>query len=189
MLTITKPQQKKAKELAFLAIKTEFSEKANADDIKKIKELAKELDRISAGVFVTLKIDNELRGCIGFPTARPLGKAIIEAAKLSAFADPRFMPLTKDELKKIAIEISLLSQPEEIKTKNLDEIIANIIIGKHGLIVSDGIKSGLLLPQVALEFGFDALTFLQQTCLKAGLSSDSWLDERTKIYRFEGIWF
>ncbi|MEM4358195.1 MAG: AmmeMemoRadiSam system protein A [Candidatus Pacearchaeota archaeon] len=186
---LTKIEREKAKELALLAIKNELDPTKN--EIEKIKMLSKELDRYSAGVFVTLKIKEELRGCIGFPIVRPLGRSIIQAAKLAAFNDPRFMPLTKEELEKIKIEITLLSTPEEIKTKKIKELFESIQIGKHGLIVNNLRleQSGLLLPQVAIEHSFDALTFLQQTCLKAGLNKDAWQDKDTKIFRFEGEWF
>lgn len=180
-------EKEKVKELAKLAIEIEFKQDKNI--LKKISQLKKELNKLKAGVFVTLKYKGNLRGCIGFPYPNPLGEAIYKAAKLSAFSDPRFMPLTQDELNNILIEITILSPPEEIKTKDIKKLIKEIKIGKHGLIVSNGKNSGLLLPQVALEYNFDVLTFIEQTCLKAGLPSNAWLDKDTKIFKFEGFWF
>lgn len=182
-----KINKQKAKELAKLAIEVEF--KQNKDILEKIFQLKKELNKLKAGVFVTLKHKENLRGCIGFTTPNPLGEAIYKAAKLSAFADPRFMPLTQDELKDISIEITILSSPKEIKTKNIKKLIKEIKIGKHGLIISNGKNIGLLLPQVALEYNFDVLTFIEQTCLKAGLPRNAWLDKNTKIFKFKGFWF
>lgn len=140
------------------------------------------------GVFVTIKIRDELRGCIGF--AEPiyeLGKGIIEAARAAAFSDPRFPPIEKSELSKIKIEVSVLTSPEEIKVDKPGQYIEKIETGKDGLIVRQGEVSGLLLPQVAAERNWDAAEFLQQTCVKAGLPIDSWKESDTKIFKFQAI--
>jgi AmmeMemoRadiSam system protein A len=184
---LSENEKKRAKELALLSIKFEFEQDENM--LKKIKEIEDELNRYAAGVFVTLKINKQLRGCIGFPVKKPLGKAIKEAAKLSAFHDPRFFPLTKDELKDIEIEITLLSKPKEIKNKEIKNIIKEIEIGKHGLIIRSNYGSGLLLPQVALEYKLDQIGFIEATCIKSGLSKNAWLNKDVKVYKFEGIWF
>ena len=136
------------------------------------------------GVFVTLKKFGELRGCIGYvEPIKPLYELVQMAAYSAAFEDPRFPPLNKNELNFIKLEISMLGKPHQI------EDISEIEIGKHGLIIEKGFNRGLLLPQVATEYGWDVKEFLSHTCLKAGLSPDCWEDPNTKIYVFEGIVF
>ena len=188
---LTKEQKKKAKILAkyIIEIELEKNEDKINKKIKEIKEIEGELNKFEAGVFVTLKIDKKLRGCIGFVEKRPLGKAIKEAAKFSAFYDPRFNPLTKEEFENIKIEITLLSEPKEIKNKEIQNIIKEIEIGKHGLMIKSNEGSGLLLPQVAIQHNFNPIEFLEATCIKAGLSKNSWLKDDVKIFKFEGIWF
>ena len=120
------------------------------------------------GAFTTLHLRGRLRGCIGyvFPTDS-LYKTVADTARAAAFDDPRFEPVTRDEAPELKMEISVLSPPQPIRP---DEVM----IGKHGLIVSMGNRRGLLLPQVAVEWEWDRETFLAQTCLKAGLPSDAW---------------
>ena len=131
------------------------------------------------GAFVTLKKRSHLRGCIGYIEAkRPLYKTVGEMALAAALDDPRFTPLKLDELKNVTIEISVLSPLEEVK--NLDEIE----VGIHGLYITKGLHTGLLLPQVATEYDWDSLTFLQETCYKAGLQRGAWRDKDAKVYRF-----
>lgn len=127
--------------------------------------------RRPAGAFVTLTIDGELRGCIGtiFP-ASPLCEAVAGNARHAAFDDPRFPILTREELQGVEIEISVMGPV----TRVLDP--AEIEVGRDGLIFARGIRKGLLLPQVATEYGWDRETFLRHTCLKAGLPADSWRD-------------
>ncbi|HEX32851.1 MAG TPA: TIGR00296 family protein [Candidatus Aenigmarchaeota archaeon] len=133
------------------------------------------------GVFVTIKKNNKLRGCIGFPDAiYPLKEAIAKAARAAAFNDPRFPPLKEEELKDVEIEISILTPKEEIAPDP-----QNVTIGKHGLIVEYGLLSGLLLPQVAVEQGWDAEEFLNQVCIKAGMPPFAWKHMPIKLYRFE----
>ena len=127
------------------------------------------------GAFVTLHdINNCLRGCIGtFMANKPLYKTIREMAVQAAFHDPRFSPLEEDELKDIHIEISVLSPLREIG--NVDEIE----VGKHGIYIIKGIHCGTLLPQVAVEYRWDRNTFLEHTCMKAGLPPDEWKKDAT----------
>jgi len=148
--------------------------------------------RQKAGVFVTLNIypDGMLRGCIGHPYPdSPLIDALIDSAISACSRDPRFPPVGREELDRISVEVTVLTPPEQIKVKKPSEYADNIEIGKHGLIVRKGWYQGLLLPQVATEYGWDAEEFLSQTCHKAGLPLMAWLDEDTQVLRFEGIVF
>lgn len=141
------------------------------------------------GVFVTILSypEKELMGCIGFPySENPLARAVRDATIGSALNDMRFRNITSDDLDKIILEITVLSEPELIKVDNPSEYPKHVKIGKHGLIAELEPYKGLLLPQVAVDEGFDAETFLGQTCWKAGLSPDSWLSPEIKFYRFEG---
>jgi AmmeMemoRadiSam system protein A len=129
--------------------------------------------------FVTITINEELRGCIGTTDARePLGEAIKHCAVSAAFRDPRFPPLTKEEYPLIHLEISVLSPFQ--KVNHPDEVIA----GEHGVMITRGYYRGLLLPQVATEYGWDRDTFLSYTCRKAGLPQDAWKDPNTVIEIF-----
>lgn len=131
------------------------------------------------GAFVTLTKKGMLRGCIGYIQAiMPLEETIIEMAQAAAFRDPRFPPVTQDELDDLAIEISVLTPIQEIKDVN------EIVVGRHGLIIERSGYSGLLLPQVATEYSWDRDTFLAHTCQKAGLPPDAWKKEGTKIKIF-----
>ncbi|MBN1322659.1 MAG: TIGR00296 family protein [Methanotrichaceae archaeon] len=137
------------------------------------------------GVFVTLHEYGELRGCIGYPQpVMPLGKAIIDSAIQAGTGDPRFPKVVADEFDRLIVEVTILTEPQPflVEKRRLPD---EVRIGKHGLIVSRGIFSGLLLPQVATEWGFDSMDFLAQTCLKAGLPPDAWLDKETDVMFFE----
>lgn len=137
------------------------------------------------GVFVTLEKNGELRGCIGYPRAvLPLGRAIVDSAINAGTRDPRFPRVRPEELDEITVEVTVLTEPQVIDCdkRSLPE---RVQIGRHGLIVTRGMYSGLLLPQVATEYGFDSVDFLCQTCLKAGLPVDAWLDDDTVIECFE----
>ncbi len=145
-----------------------------------------------AGVFVTLETypKKQLRGCIGYPEpVMPLVEATIKAAGSAATSDPRFPPISPEDLDNLLMEISLLMPPELITVESPLEYQNLIEIGKHGLIVEKGYKRGLLLPQVPVDQGWSPLDFLSHTCMKAGLPPASWTEEDTKIYRFEGIVF
>ena len=132
-----------------------------------------------AGAFVTLNKDSMLRGCIGnFFSHEPLYKNIQNMAIAAAVEDPRFRHVTRGELIHLEIEISVLSELETVKS--LDEIE----VGKHGLYVTKGFYRGVLLPQVATEYGWDRDTFLGETCMKAGLPEDEWKKPGIKIEKF-----
>jgi len=121
------------------------------------------------GAFVTIHKKGDLRGCIGmFESNLPLYKTIANMATSAAFKDPRFSPLKEEELEAIDFEISVLSPLREIE--NMEEIE----VGKHGIYVTKGFSRGVLLPQVAIEHGWDRETFLSHTCMKAGLPRDEW---------------
>jgi uncharacterized protein len=130
------------------------------------------------GAFVTLKIDDDLRGCIGGLTSvKPLPETIAEMAVKSASSDPRFPPLSQSEFAHISIDISVMGPIREVQ--NIDEIV----IGRDGLIIEQGHRHGLLLPQVATEHNLGLHAFLSQTCLKAGLPPDAW-KHGAKILKF-----
>jgi AmmeMemoRadiSam system protein A len=131
------------------------------------------------GAFVTLKIEGRLRGCIGHITSsRALVETVKEVALSSAFEDPRFSPLRAEEWGRVRLEISVLSPFELISDVN------RIELGVHGIMIREGGHSGLLLPQVAAEQGWDRDTFLSHTCLKAGLPRDAWNRPQTRIEIF-----
>ncbi len=137
------------------------------------------------GVFVTLKKDGDLRGCIGFPEpVFPLKEAICKAAESAALKDPRFPPVKPHELDKITIELSILTLPQEM-TCNPEERPQKVRVGTDGLIVENPRGRGLLLPQVPEEFGWDATEFLRHTCLKAGLPENAWKEPETRIFTFQ----
>ncbi len=138
------------------------------------------------GVFVTLTEEGELRGCIGYPyPVLPLGEALHDAAVSAAVRDPRFMPVRENELAAIEFEVTILTPPE-LLTCSATERPKNIEVGRHGLIIKDRGMSGLLLPQVATEYGWDAEEFLMHTCIKAGTDRDAWKRDDTALYTFEG---
>jgi hypothetical protein len=137
------------------------------------------------GVFVTLHEDGDLRGCIGYPQPiMPLGKAIVDSAINAGYRDPRFPSVRLGELGRIEMEVTVLTKPEPF-TEPKEKLPQLVVIGRDGLIVSRGPFTGLLLPQVAPEWGFDSLEFLSQTCVKAGLPPDAWLDEDTEVQHFQ----
>jgi AmmeMemoRadiSam system protein A len=130
------------------------------------------------GVFVTLHVAGKLRGCIGvIQPKEPLGENIVRCAFSAALEDPRFPPMQPEELPKLEIEVSLLSLLERIQPQQIE-------IGKHGLLVEQGFRRGLLLPQVAVEHHLGREEFLSETCHKAGLPVDSWKAPDTRIYSF-----
>ena len=146
--------------------------------------------RFNAGVFVTINDKSGLRGCIGFPLAvKKLSDALIDAAISASTDDPRFPSIAQNELNDLVFEVTVLSDTEEISTNSLDEIINEIKIGRDGLIIEKNSQSGLLLPQVPVEYNWDVKDFLNHTCHKAGLPSDSWKDKTTKISKFQGVIF
>jgi len=146
------------------------------------------------GVFVTINSvqsgEKELRGCIGLPyPTTPLVEAVIESAISSATKDPRFYPLTPEELDSVVFEVSVLTPPQLVEVKNPREYPSKIKVGVDGLIIERGFHRGLLLPQVPVEWNWDEEEFLCQCCLKAGLPPDCWLMKGTKVYKFQAIIF
>ena len=136
------------------------------------------------GAFVTLHINGNLRGCIGnIVSETPLWKTVRNMAVESALRDPRFYPLTPQELDRVDIEISVLSPLKKIEDPE------EIEVGKHGLFIRKGFYQGLLLPQVATEYGWDRTQFLEQTCYKAGLNKNCYRESGTEIYIFSAIVF
>lgn len=138
------------------------------------------------GVFTTLtNVSGELRGCIGFPEpVYPLGEAVIRSAISAAVNDPRFPPVTKEEMNNIIVEVSLLSKPGAIAVKNRKDLPSMIKIGRDGLIAERNPYSGLLLPQVAVDEKMDQKAFLNAVCWKAGMEPDCWKDSDTFISSF-----
>ena len=131
------------------------------------------------GAFVTINKRGQLRGCIGYiQSYKPLYQTVEEMAAQAAFNDPRFDSVTERELPDLEIEISVLTPLKRIKG------VEEIEVGKHGILIEKGFYSGLLLPQVATEYGWDRKTFLEHTCLKAGLPTDAWKDEDVVISIF-----
>ncbi|GAB6187974.1 AmmeMemoRadiSam system protein B [Thermopirellula anaerolimosa] len=138
------------------------------------------------GIFVSLKRQSKLRACCGrLGEGIPLAKALSSAAELAAKHDLRFPPIQPAELQSLTIEVWLLWGLETIREKGEDRAGA-VEIGRHGLMISRGGSSGLLLPGVATEHGFDARTFLEQVCVKAGLPRNAWLEDNVDLKRFEG---
>lgn len=161
-------------EIARKSIENALANQANPE-ITSDSPLLKE----KRGAFVTLTKHGMLRGCIGYIYAiKPLYETIVEMAQAAAFRDPRFPAVTKEEVDDLNIEISVLTPLKEIDDIN------EIEVGKHGIIIERGGYSGLLLPQVATEYGWDRETFLEHTCNKAGLPTDAWKKEGTKIKIF-----
>lgn len=133
-----------------------------------------------AAAFVTLHRAGALRGCIGHLQANlPLARVVAQCAASAATEDPRFPPVLPDEISELDIELSVLGALEPVAT--IDEVV----IGRHGLLVEHGWNRGLLLPQVAIEWNWDANTFVEQTCQKAGLPRDGWPRGGARLFRFE----
>lgn len=121
------------------------------------------------GAFVTLKVDGQLRGCIGYPLPyKPLVETVAEMALAAATQDYRFPPIQEEELGRLKIEISVLTLPRPIQDA------LEVEVGRHGIIISKGSNRGLLLPQVPTEYGWDRETYLRHGCVKAGLDEDEW---------------
>lgn len=143
-----------------------------------------------SGVFVTLTDGGRLRGCIGHPTPdMRLCSAVVDSAVSAGTSDPRFSPVSPSELGRIAVEVTVLSEPVEIKAADPADRVRHVRVGRDGLIVRSARGSGLLLPQVATEYGWGPREFLERTCEKAGLGRDCWLDPSVAVERFEGTVF
>jgi AmmeMemoRadiSam system protein B/AmmeMemoRadiSam system protein A len=136
------------------------------------------------GAFVTLTIHGNLRGCIGYTAAfKPLYLTVRDVATYAALNDPRFHVVTKEELPQLEYEVSVLSPLRRVTD------VEQIKVGTHGLIMKNGDKEGLLLPQVPVEQHWDRATFLEETCRKAGMEPDCWRDENTDIFSFTAVVF
>jgi len=166
---------------------TEFL--SNGDRMKLESDLEEKFS-FNSGVFVTLNNPDGLRGCIGFPMPeKKLAHAIIEGAIAAATEDPRFPSVKTNELNDIVFEVTVLTPPVEIDVSDPMEYLEKIKVGRDGLIIRHSFSSGLLLPQVPVEYGWNVEEFLQHTCEKAGLARDTWKNESVKIEKFEGIIF
>lgn len=175
-IKLTEGEKKELLKIARLTLEYHFDKR----NINNIKTEEARLYELKLGCFVTLKKKEQLRGCIGTFVAREnLVENVKNMALASAFDDPRFDRLKKDELSEISIEISVLYPL--IKVRDISEIE----VGRDGLYIVYHHFSGVLLPQVATEYGWDRETFLSHTCLKAGLPMDSWKKLDLDIYRFE----
>lgn len=138
------------------------------------------------GGFVTINSKGVLRGCIGYPEpVKPLIETIIIAAISAATQDPRFPPVTRAELDDLEVEVSILTKPELINVDKPSEYPDKIKVGEDGLIIELGYYRGLLLPQVPLEWNWNVNEFLENTCIKAGLTNDCWLKPDVEIYKFQ----
>ena len=182
-------QDSDGKELVKVArlIVTEFLTNKNK---KKLSDDFQSRFSFKSGVFVTLNDRSGLRGCIGFPLPQKrLCDALVDAAISAATEDPRFSEVKQSELDEITFEVTVLTPPIEIKVSDPLEYPTQIKVGRDGLIVKHGIYSGLLLPQVPVEYGWTEEEFLCYTCEKAGLPRDIWKDPKTEVLRFEGIIF
>jgi AmmeMemoRadiSam system protein A len=154
-----------------------YDKKRISVNIEKLPEVFKK----PYGAFVTLKINGSLRGCIGrFISSDPLYEVVLESSQSSAFEDPRFSPLTKEELPSTEIEITILGPMKKISN------ISEIVLGKHGIYIKKDFHSGTMLPQVATENHWSVEEFLGYTSRdKAGIGWDGWKD--ADIYTYEGI--
>jgi AmmeMemoRadiSam system protein A len=173
MPSLTDRQKKLLLEIARRAMSAAVEGKAPQENLAEEEDV-----RQPGGAFVTLHRSSRLRGCIGqLPGNEPLVEVVAHCARLAALEDPRFRPVRPAELAGIQIEISVLSVPENIAPEN-------IVPGKHGLLVSRGWERGVLLPQVATQFGWSGLRFMEETCVKAGLEPHAWKDSGTRVQAF-----
>lgn len=178
MPSLAKRQEKLLLEIARKAMTAAVERKPSVGNLPEDKELHE-----PGGAFVTLQIVTahgglRLRGCIGqLPGRDPLIEVVAHCAGLAALEDPRFPPVAPEELADIQIEISVLSLPQDIGPQD-------IVPGKHGLLVSRGWERGVLLPQVATQFGWSGVRFLEETCVKAGFEQHAWKDPATRVQAF-----
>ncbi len=176
--SLTEEEKRWLHELVKLSILKGFKARGGKDAPLPTPPTSRLTERL--GAFVTLKIGKNLRGCIGNVTGeRPLHETVAEMARHAAFKDPRFPPLCLEEFEKLDIEISILSPLQRCPDSG------RIEVGRHGLVVRRGGFSGLLLPQVPLEWGWNRERFLEHTCRKAGMEPNCWKDPETEIFWFE----
>lgn len=150
-----------------------------------IKELP-EIFHEKLGVFVTLSINSNLRGCIGYPEPyMELIDGLLDVSIAAAVEDPRFNPISLEEFEKVKIEVSVLTKPQLVQVDSYEDYLNLLKVGRDGLIIENMYHRGLLLPQVPIEQNWDIETFLENLCYKAGLYGDAWKDINTKIYSFQ----
>lgn len=140
------------------------------------------------GVFVSIynHPDRDLRGCVGFVQVDlPLAEATARAAVAAAFEDPRFPPLRREEVSKVVFEVSLLTAPEPINVSRREKLPEHVVVGEDGLIIETPYGSGLLLPQVPVEYGWNAEEYLSHLCMKAGLDPNYWVYGKMRLSRFK----
>lgn len=170
-----------AVKVARKAIENVLDGKDPEDDLPSVPIIFSE----KRGAFVTLEKEGDLRGCIGYPyPVLPLKDVLVQSAVAAAFEDPRFFPIEKKDFAKTTVEVTTLTLPELLEGA-FTKYSSLIKIGTHGLMAEYGDHRGLLLPQVAVEQGWDAIEFLCQTCVKAELTPMMW-KYGAKVYRFEG---
>jgi AmmeMemoRadiSam system protein A len=174
-MNISTEEKKILLQLARSAIRSLFRQ----TEPPKIDVEAHPLFNTQKGAFVTLTINNSLRGCIGYIISnQPLYQTVQDAAVQAAIGDPRFPKLTWEEFNLISIEVSILSEPFPMKSYD------DIVVGKHGLILSEGGRRGLLLPQVPIEHGMNKEEYLSALCQKAGFHPDLWRERVLNIEMF-----
>jgi AmmeMemoRadiSam system protein A len=177
VIELNREQQIKLLKLARKTIAAYFYEENSTEN--SMKDFSDEIFKEMCGAFVTIHINRRLRGCIGnIKGVKNIPETVMEMSSASAFRDPRFPPLSREEFANIDLEISIMSPIEEVRD------ISEIVIGRDGLIISNGLRSGLLLPQVATEQNWDLNQFLENTCYKAGLPGDAWQWKDTSIEKF-----
>jgi uncharacterized protein len=168
-------------EIARASIASRIADKPLPDEASFVANLPNLRPRLlePRGVFTTLYLRNQLRGCVGYAMPiHSLFRAVAETARAAAFDDTRFWPVTHDELSDLKISLSVLSPLFAIEADQVE-------VGAHGLLITLGSRRGLLLPQVPIEHGWDRLTFLEQTCHKAGLPSDAWRSASIEAFTAE----
>ncbi|MEW5724628.1 MAG: AmmeMemoRadiSam system protein A [Thermodesulfobacteriota bacterium] len=171
---LTDEERKALLELARTAIAKKLKRETEPPETPETEALASR-----SGAFVSLHKKGALRGCIGRFTAEgPLTQTVAEMARAAAFEDPRFPPLRPEELAEVDVEISVLTPMRQVAAPD------EIEVGRHGIYIVQGYNRGVLLPQVATEHGWDRQTFLEHTCLKAGLGPGCWKDPKTEIFVF-----
>jgi len=173
-LGLTEGEKKTLRQIAQSAIEGRLKG-ARPAKVEALTEILKEM----RGAFVSLHKRGQLRGCIGhIQGTKPLYQTVEEMAAAAAFEDPRFNPVAVEELKELELEISVLTPLRRIQD------IAEIEVGKHGIYIKKGFHSGLLLPQVATQYNWERMTFLEETCRKAGLPRNAWKEKDAEIYLF-----
>ena len=176
-LQVEKARPKYQKDLARLA--REAIQKHFEGGTIEVPERIKRKYAESAGIFVTLYHFNEQRGCIGFAEPMfPIWEGVISAALGAAFNDPRCMPLSPEELEECKLEVSVIQKPTQIKNPS------EIQIGRHGLIVQKEHRTGLILPEVFMDYQTNTREALEMTCRNAGLPQDSWQKKETTVLKF-----